>query len=78
MNYLGRRRTIIKQRTEEAKAANAVLLQPKEKTNEEVQETRQERPEVLEVANVRGPRKMCPVCNKVPNYYFHRKNCKGV
>lgn len=64
---LGRRRTIIASRNK-----------PQETKNEEVQKAPEARQEVLnETAKVRGPKKMCPVCNKVPNYYFHRKNCKG-
>ena len=67
-----RRRSIVKQRTEEAKAA---LLQPKEEPkNEEVQ--RQETPPQQE-RKVLGPKQLCPRCGKVPARYFHVKHCKG-
>lgn len=27
--------------------------------------------------NSNGPRKMCPHCGEVPNYYLHTRSCKG-
>jgi hypothetical protein len=59
-----RRRTIIHQRTLEAKTA---LLKQEEK-HEEAQ------PEVPQVKEVKG-RKMCPHCGEVPAYHFHVIKC---
>ena len=27
--------------------------------------------------NQNGPRKMCPHCGEVPNYFLHTRSCKG-
>jgi DNA-directed RNA polymerase subunit M/transcription elongation factor TFIIS len=62
-----RRRTIIFQRTQEAKTA---LLKPQEIKNEEK----------VEDAPQKGPvlgHKLCPKCGKAKAYYFHVRSCKG-
>jgi 3-methyladenine DNA glycosylase Mpg len=67
-----RRRTIVRQRAEEAKAALLRAAQPEpikeEIKHEEKQETRQERPML-------GPKQLCPYCKKVPARFFHVKAC---
>lgn len=69
-----RRRTIILQRTLEAKTA-LLNAQPEEPKHEDAQKVEQE--DAPQERKVLGPKKLCPHCGKVPARYFHVKNCKG-
>lgn len=67
-----RRRQIVRQRTEEAKAALLNPIQPQIEIQEKTHEEKVQEPQKRKVL---GPKQLCHICGKVPARYFHVKWC---